>query len=491
MTDLKALIKQGEGISVEFKGCRRTLNRDVYKTVCAFLNRHGGTLLLGVSDSGKVSGVDPDCVEQIKKDFVTAINNPQKLHPPAYLSIDEVEAEGKTILRIYVPESSQVHRCNGRIFDRNEDGDLDINDHTIQVSNLYQRKQATFTENRVYPLIGLEKLRVDLIDRCRKIARVNTRNHPWADMDDLQLLQSAQLFQTDPLTGNSGVTLAGILLFGPDQLILSVVPAHRTDLILRKVNVDRYDDRDLVRTNLIDSYDRILAFVRKHLPDPFYLDGIERVSLRDVIFHEVASNILIHREYTNATPARLIIEYGQVHTENANRPHGFGVLNLSTAAPYPKNPVIGAFFREIHRADELGSGMRKLKRYGKAFGGADPELIEGDVFRIVIKVPEFGGKAVAHDEADEIGEETVQVGTKSAPSRHQVEIMRNCQKNSGIIELMQIGGRTDRTKFRNQVLNPMLEAGWLEMTIPDKPTSSKQKYRLTDAGKRLLKAMQK
>ena len=38
----------------------------------------------------------------------------------------------------------------------------------------------------------------------------------------------------------------------------------------------------------------------------------------------------------------------------------------------------------------------------------------------------------------------------------------------------------DRTKFRNHILKPLLDAGWLEMTIPEKPTSSKQKYRLTD-----------
>ena len=107
MADLKTLIKQGEGISVEFKECRRTLNRDIYKTVCAFLNRHGGTLLLGVADAGELTGVEPDSMEQIKKDFVTAINNPQKLHPPAYLSIDEVEVEGKMILRIHVPEKQQ------------------------------------------------------------------------------------------------------------------------------------------------------------------------------------------------------------------------------------------------------------------------------------------------------------------------------------------------------------------------------------------------
>ncbi len=51
---------------------------------------------------------------------------------------------------------------------------------------------------------------------------------------------------------------------------------------------------------------------------------------------------------------------------------------------------------------------------------------------------------------------------------------------------MALTDRTDRTKFRNQVLKPLLEAGWLEMTIPDKPTSSKQKYRLTPEGKGLL-----
>ena len=59
-------------------------------------------------------------------------------------------------------------------------------------------------------------------------------------------------------------------------------------------------------------------------------------------------------------------------------------------SPSTKNPVIARFFREIHRADELGSGMRKMMRYGKSYGDADPEMIEGDVFRIVVKVPEFG-----------------------------------------------------------------------------------------------------
>ena len=104
--ELLKLIRQGEGISTEFKTCRNHLNRDVYESVCAFLNRHGGTILLGVQDSGEVTGIDPDAVTQIKKDFVTSINNPQKIKPPAYLSVDEAEINEKSRHRCVFPGNS-------------------------------------------------------------------------------------------------------------------------------------------------------------------------------------------------------------------------------------------------------------------------------------------------------------------------------------------------------------------------------------------------
>ena len=142
---LKELVQKGESIDLEFKACREHLNRDVYDTVCAFLNRHGRTILLGVQDDGTIKRIQPSAVAQVRKDFVTAINNPQKLSPPTYISIEEIMVEDKCLLRIYVPVSSQVRRCNGRIYDRNEDGDMDITDHTVQVAHLYQRKQNTYT----------------------------------------------------------------------------------------------------------------------------------------------------------------------------------------------------------------------------------------------------------------------------------------------------------------------------------------------------------
>jgi len=76
------------------------------------------------------------------------------------------------------------------------------------------------------------------------------------------------------------------IAFGKDELIFSALPHFRTDAILRRENVDRYDDRDDIRTNLIDSYERLMKFIAKHLNDKFYLEKDQRISLRDKIFSE-------------------------------------------------------------------------------------------------------------------------------------------------------------------------------------------------------------
>lgn len=60
-----------------------------------------------------------------------------------------------------------------------------------------------------------------------------------------------------------------------------------------------------------------------------------------------------------------------------------------------------------------------------------------------------------------------------------------------LAELIGPSGRTDRTKFRDQVLRHPLDAGLLEMTIPDKPRSSKQQYRTTEAGRAALATARK
>lgn len=207
-------------------------------------------------------------------------------------------------------------------------------------------------------------------------------------MSNEQVIRSAGLVLKDRSSGKEGLTLAAILPFGTDQLIMSVLPQHKTDAIFRVFNTDRYDDRDVVITNLIESYDRLIAFGQKHLNDTFHLDGIQSVSARDHILREIVSNLLVHRDFSNAYVAKLVIEKQRVFTENANLSHGHGALNLASFEPYPKNPPISKVFREIGLADELGSGMRNTYKYTKMYSGAEPEFIEGDIFRIIIPLSE-------------------------------------------------------------------------------------------------------
>jgi len=79
-----------------------------------------------------------------------------------------------------------------------------------------------------------------------------------------------------------------------------------------------------------------------------------------------------------------------------------------------------------------------------------------------------------------------EAGTKPALSRHQVDVLRRASTESSLVELMEVTGRTDRTKFRDQILRPLLEAGLIALTLPDKPKSPNQRYRLTHQGQTVL-----
>ncbi len=433
--DIQRLIKSGESINLEFKESKNSLNKDVFKTICAFLNRVGGHILLGVKDNGKIVGVDPQVVAKIKNEIITAANNPQKINPPVSLMVDDIEIDGKTIIIVTVPESSQVHRLNGRIYDRNLDADFDITNNQDAVHNLYLRKQTTFSENKIFPYLRLSDLREDVIQRVKRLIKVYNPSSPLPDMTDEQMLKSLGFYQRDVVSGKEGYTLAALLLFGRDDVIFSTLAYYKTDAIVRRRNLDRYDDRDIVQTNLIDAFDRLMDFIRKHLPDPFYLEGVNRISLRDKIFREVVSNILIHREYLSPYPARLVIERDRVVTENANRAIGFGHITPANFIAYPKNPKIARLFREIGRADELGSGVRNLFKYVPIYsGGGQPQLIEQDVFKIIVPVPEV--------EEEESGERIEEQVDKKNVDDKMYRVLELIRKNPKVTtyELIELTG---------------------------------------------------
>ncbi len=232
--EFKKLIDTGEKIDIELKKSQDELNKDLYETVCSFNNRDGGHIFLGIVDKTKeICGVNPKKIDKMKKDFTTAINNPNKINPPMYLAPEDYEIDGKKIIYIRVPEGTQVRRLNGRIFDRTYEGDIDITDNAELVYKMYGRKQNTYFVNKVYPNLGLEFLDFNIIKRVKKLAMGRVDNHVWTDMDEEEILRSTGLILTDSDTGKEGITLAAILLFGKDSTIMSVLPQYKTDAIYR------------------------------------------------------------------------------------------------------------------------------------------------------------------------------------------------------------------------------------------------------------------
>ena len=227
-------------------------------------------------------------------------------------------------------------------------------------------------------------MRLDLIDKARKMASNRTVNHPWTKMTNEEMLRSAGLYERNLETGKEGLNLASILLFGKDDIIVSALSYYKTDAILKVKDIERYDDRDDIRTNLIESYERLTDFIKKHLNDKFYIEGDQRINVRDVIARELCTNILIHREYSNPYPAKLVITSDSIITVNANKPRMIGHIDLDNYSPYPKNPKIASLFKEIGLADELGSGIKKIAKYTNIYSGGIPKFKDDEIFKAVI-----------------------------------------------------------------------------------------------------------
>ena len=382
---LKSILNIGETIGVEFKRCGNGIENDVYETVCSFLNRYGGDLYLGIEDNGVVIGVSENASANLVKNFIKMVSNPDIINPTIYLAPEIIEYEKKKIIKIHVPASSEVHGYKRIIYDRVDDADVKVTS-TSQIAAMYIRKQNIFTEKRVYKYVKIEDMRVDLLPLCRQRALNKRPGHPWKDLDDEALMKSVGIYGEDYATGDKGFNLAGIMLLGRDEVIQSVTSGYRTDAILRKVNLDRYDDREIIRTNLIESFDLLMEFARKHLWDKFYIEDNVNVSLRDKIAREMLANTLIHREMTSSYIAKFVIEKDKMYVENANRAIKNGEITPDNLEPNPKNPIIASFFNQIGNADELGSGTRNLFKYGRRYSGENPAIIEGDIFRIIVPI---------------------------------------------------------------------------------------------------------
>ena len=176
--------------------------------------------------------------------------------------------------------------------------------------------------------------------------------------------------------------------------------------------------------------------------------------------------------------------YGNVESRNGEG-EAWAIKELSPWGSFAKNPAISKVFREIGYADELGSGMRNSYKYTMMYSGAEPEFIEGDVFKIIIPLS-FGSMTKVGPGTSPVasGQVSGEVGGKAGekPVTVNLDIQRlnallqYCEEARSRIEMQEFCGIKSQDYFRRNILLPLLESGRLKRTISDKPNSSTQRY---------------
>ena len=205
---------------------------------------------------------------------------------------------------------------------------------------------------------------------------------------------------------------------------------------------------------------------------------------------EAVVNAVYHRGYDVREPVEIRIMHDELVVlsyPGPDRSVRLDQLRLGRAHPRRyRNRRLGEFLKELKFTEGRSTGIPKILEAMARNGSPPPEFeFDADYSYFMVRLPVHPtalevANSVQGDQLD------TSAGTRSAPSRHQVEILQQCGQERALADLMAYSGRTDRTKFRNQVIRPLLLSGLLEMTIPDKPTSSKQRYRLTEKGRDLL-----
>lgn len=381
---LKQIISHSESTEIEYKKSQTELARTVYESICAFLNRKGGHIVLGAADDGTILGIEPDKVQKQMDILAKDMNNPQVINPTFYLNFEPLDIEGKKVIYFYVPESSQAHSYKGKYYDRNQDGDFELKNNQ-QIADLILRKQTGCSEDRVYPYLTMDDFDQELFDDVRHKASIHKPGHLWSALSNHEILKSAGMWLRDPLTGKEGYTLAAVMLFGTENTIRSVAPFYKIDALCRIYNTDLYDNRDMINCNLLRALDRLTGFCERNLPEWPYIEGIQRKSLRDIIIREVCLNLLIHSEYGSRHSSTFTIWNDRVEIANWNIPYGYGKVTLDNFHPYAKNPVIANFFLQLGAVDEVGKGTRTLFKYVPLIsGGREPMIEEHDEFKVTI-----------------------------------------------------------------------------------------------------------
>ena len=464
MKGLSDLVALGEGSTVEFK---RSLRSDLGREICAFANATGGVILLGVDDDGAVRGVGGHNRLKSQVQSVARSADPS-------ISV-ELESMGE-VLAVRVPaQRGKPYSFGGKFFIRHGASSQQMS--RDEVREFFFAVGAIRFDESPCRRFSLDD---DLDDETwaifRRRARIPGHMEPETALANLDLL-----------TSDGGVTNAGAWLLAKDIRRFHASAHLSCALFFGTTKTEILDRRDFAD----DAYSIIggaMTWIRSKINVRYVITGSvnreERPELPLDAIREAVVNAVAHRDYRATANVQVCLYHDRLEVVSpGGLPAGMTEAELGVKS-VPRNPLLFGMLHRMDAVEHIGSGIRRIRDLCRDWRVPAPVIdVSEHWVTVTFRRPALG---VEGSNATVEGPGRDQVGTKSGPSRDQVAILRKSLSARPMTDLMAVMGRTNRTKFRNQVLRPLLDAGWIEMTVPDKPRSRNQRYRTTAAGREVL-----
>jgi ATP-dependent DNA helicase RecG len=236
----------------------------------------------------------------------------------------------------------------------------------------------------ILPWIKLEHLDQDAIAAYRRRVLILDERSPLAEFDGIEFLQTIDGYRKDLHSGEEGVTVAGLLMFGKEAAIREWRARHLIDARLLPPGADigepDWADRVTWEGHLFGAYNSIYPWLTHDLPVPFRLENGVRIgeSEQHRALREALVNLLVHADYAERDASLILRWDGGVLFRNPGRSRipspGFHGGNRSD----PRNPALLRMFRRIGYAEEAGTGMPRIFRSWRDLGFEPPHIDAGD-----------------------------------------------------------------------------------------------------------------
>ncbi len=434
-------LKLPEWDDFEAKEAGKDLPKDIWKTVSAFSNTNGGVIVLGVKDLGKggleVTGVEN--VDKIQNDFITTLRS-GKFNIQLSSKGRLFTIEGRKVITFRLPPMSR----QAKPIYYNEDirntyirqGATNQKASKNEIGRMLREASEFSSDSMLVAGTGIKEIDRETLRAYLRYLEIQNQEHPFLALKDIQVLEKCGAMKEETLT------MAGLLLFGKQEAIVSRFPAYglsifRMSAMSGSTAADRrWEDRKIYEENLIQTFFAAMDYLKKHVAVPFKMsaDGVSRTeNVPQVIaIREALVNLLVHRDYFDNGQAAIRIHDDRIVFRNPGAaPFPIEEI-LGGCESVPRNPNIARVFRLPGWAEIAGSGMMKIFDNWQAAGYVPPVIRNN--YPIHWFTIEFSEKALGlEEEPTDLGETTQKSTQKPTQKSTQKTTQKTTQKQRAIL----------------------------------------------------------